>query len=165
MRELGPVPYSEKQREQFRNHKLRDRWVGRYPEIFDSLDACIAANQPKYHFFEWLGAIVLFETLGYLSLVEQYEFRNHPQKQEKLGRLLRGRQEVFNFIVHRDRSKDATQCPDLLVYAPDFSHYFFCECKAYRERVSPKQEEIFKRLSEVSAKETVILRFKPEALK
>jgi hypothetical protein len=40
----------------------------------------IAQSQPSYHFFEWLAAVLVFQTFGYLSLLEQYEFKAHERK-------------------------------------------------------------------------------------
>ncbi len=42
----------------------------------------IAENQPDYHFWEWLAAIVLYHATGYRALVEKYAYANHPRKQE-----------------------------------------------------------------------------------
>jgi hypothetical protein len=58
------------------------------PGSFDDDDLRLANSQPGVHFYEWLGAIVLHHTTGYLSLVEKYEFARHPRKQDIVSQLL-----------------------------------------------------------------------------
>ena len=82
-----------------------------------------------YHFIEWLAAIVLHHSTGYLALVSKYEFPRHRQKQRVVEQLLppavRG--------ALRDRLEHGrAQPPDLLMYAPDLSDWFFCEVKGPR---------------------------------
>ena len=74
--------YDPKQRARFIAGELGEHWAKRYPEIFDKDDLRIYRNQCEdgYHFYEWLGAILLYEVTGYLSLVEKYGCKSHPGK-------------------------------------------------------------------------------------
>ena len=102
------------------------KWKLRFPELFDEQDVGIAENQPDYHFWEWLAAIVLYHATGYRALVDKYAYANHPRKQEIVARLLSG--DVLRVL--RDRTEHGSiQGPDLLMYAPDMSDWFFCEVK------------------------------------
>jgi hypothetical protein len=145
-----------RQRERFREGELMEKWAESYPNLFDADDVRIARSQAHlgYHFWEWLAAIVLYNCTGYLSLVEQYQFRNHRSKQRILRDLLPS--EVGQFIS----SSRGTQCPDLLAYMPDYSDWFFCEVKGPRDRTSAAQAEYFRELAEISGKPIAILKFK-----
>ena len=48
--------------------------------------------------------------------------------------------------------KAESQCPDLALYLPDFSDWFFCEVKGPTDRLSPAQKRYFSRLEDVSGK-------------
>ncbi len=77
------LSYSEEQRERFRNRVLSHEWREQYPDVFDEDDLRLATGGPqcrKNHFFEWLAAVRLFELIGYHSLVEKYDCRNHLRK-------------------------------------------------------------------------------------
>lgn len=100
-------------------------WAETYPAIFDQDDLKIARNQAKhgYHFYEWLAAVLLFHDDGHLSLVEQYQFRSHPLKQKKMSEFIPS--EVIDYIKDHPEHGNI-QCPDLLVYEPGYSEWFFC---------------------------------------
>ena len=150
---IGTVPFHPSQRERFGSGELAPEWARRYPKLFDEDDLRLATSQPYYHFFEWLGAIVLFNTTGYLSLVEKYEFRAHPRKVQIVEQL------VPPEALEAMRGGEA-QCPDLLVYAPDLSDWFFCEVKGPRDRLRPVQKQYFASLSTRCAKPVYVLRFR-----
>ena len=75
-------PYREAQRDKFRAGVLGEQWAKRYPEVFDEDDLRLYRNQCEngYHFFEWLAAIIIFESTGYLSLIEKYGCAGHKRK-------------------------------------------------------------------------------------
>jgi VRR-NUC domain len=94
-------------------------------------------------------------TTGYLSLVEKYEFAIHSRKQQIVAQLLphpvRG--------LLRDRSHGRAQAPDLLMYAEDFSDWFFCEVKGPRDRIRDEQVRKFGLLAEMTGKPVRLLEF------
>jgi hypothetical protein len=51
--------YHPAQRERFRSSALAEEWKSRYPMIFDQADLDLVRNQPLYHFFEWLSAVLI----------------------------------------------------------------------------------------------------------
>ena len=157
--ELGVYQYHQYQRERFRAGELREEWYMKYPSIFDAHDVKIARNQPDYHFFEWLGAIILYQTLGFYSLVEQYEFKAHKRKREVLRETLP--EDVFNLVTNHKRSFAGTQSPDLFAYSPDYSKWLFCEVKGPGDRMTNIQMKYFEALSEAARKPILVIRFNP----
>jgi hypothetical protein len=151
IREIGHFGYSESQRRRFRSGVLWREWTRRYPELFDDQDERIARGQAHLgkHFFEWLGAILLFETTGYLSLVEKYEFVRHPRKQAIVKQLLPP--QVLR-LVRRRAGDGRSQCPDLLVYAPDLSDWYFCEIKGGSDRLRASQRAFFAKLASAAGR-------------
>jgi hypothetical protein len=122
---IGTVNVARSQRARWQSGHLALEWRTRFPDLFDDDDLRIATSQPRSHFYEWLGAIVLHHATGYLSLVEKYEFAAHPRKQEIVAQLLP--HPVREAL--RDRNEGRAQAPDLLMYAADHSDWFFCEVK------------------------------------
>ncbi len=132
-------------------------WMFRFPELFDEQDMGIAHNQPDYHFWEWLAAIVLYHATGYRALVEKYAFANHPRKRDIVAKLLPD----GVLRVLRDRTEHgSTQGPDLLMYAADMSDWFFCEVKGPSDHLQPVQESKFEALAAASEKPVRLLHFK-----
>jgi len=114
-----------------------------------------------YHFYEWLAAVVLHHTHGYLSLIEKYELPLHVRKYELFTSI--APQEVQVAVFDYDTYK-GTQAPDLFVYAPDHSDWFFCEVKGKGDRLSALQREYFEYLAKVSNKPVRVLRIKEATL-
>jgi len=137
--------------DQFRAGVLVARWAEMYPMLFDEDDVRIAGNQAAagYHFFEWLAAIQLYHAQGLLSLVEQYQFANHTGKRAKLAAL--AAPEVIEFMIAHPEF-GGHQCPDLLIYRPDMSDWFFCEVKGPTDSLSDGQARFFDALSQLSGK-------------
>jgi hypothetical protein len=162
LREIGVVEFHPSQWERFTSGQLWQDWAKSFPDIFDEMDVQIARNQApppmRYHFFEWLAAVVLYQTTGYLSLVEQYEFPSHQRKRTILQRVVPP--DLLEFITDHSIPYGHVQCPDLLVYSPDFSDWFFCEVKGPRDTLSQPQRQFFHALAERSGKQIAILRFK-----
>ncbi len=144
------VEFNAKEREKFRAGDLREEWARIYPQLFDEDDIRIARAQPTYHFYEWLAAVSIFKQTGELSLVEQYQFSSHRRKRLVVARLMTP--ELVRFI-----ETASTQVPDLLVYANDFSDWYFCEVKSPTDKVSPAQEKYFTALERVSGKPVYVL--------
>jgi hypothetical protein len=144
--------YSTLQRDHFRSGELMNDWAQKYPMLFDRRDVEICQNQPDYHFFEWLGAIVLFEATGYLSLIEKYETKSHKRKFNTF------RQVVPNVVFDHILSM-RTGIPDLFVYSKDFRYWFFCEIKGNRDVIRKNQLARFNDLEKISGSEVIILKF------
>ena len=144
----------------FKTGELVEEWYNKYPSIFDERDASIARNQASlgYHFFEWLAAIILYQTFGFYCLVEQYEFKAHKRKREILRMLLS--EDLFNLAINHTKHFPGVQGPDLFVYSPDYSEWFFCEVKGPGDRLSNVQVRYFNALSEITQKPIHIIRFK-----
>lgn len=144
---------------EFKSRQLVSSWATSYPFLFDEKDQEIAQNQAHlgYHYYEWLAAILVFHTEGLLSLVEKYQFNSHKSKAKILQRLAPS--ETIEFIRKHPEFGRA-QCPDLLVYEPDFSDWFFLEVKGPKDELSTTQIAFFEKLIQVSGKTVRTLEFK-----
>jgi hypothetical protein len=150
---FATILFTEEQRKRFRSGELVKEWSRIYKEIFDEDDFRITLKQNSYHFFEWLAAIVIYNTTGYLSLVEKYRCKNHPRKQKILHKL-------FSDEIVAKICRGGVQNPDLLCYRPDFKDYFFCEVKGLRDQMRSIQEERFRELKRSIGKEIYLIEFK-----
>jgi len=145
METLGSFAYSEEQRQRWRTGELADEWFRAYPKLFDEDDLRITRKQRDYHFFEWLAAIHIYHSIGWLSLVEKYRCVNHPRKMTLYGEFFPGE--------WQDRLEDfGPQMPDLLVYREDRSDFLLCEVKGRTDRLRPEQIEFFEAIAEVTGK-------------
>jgi len=152
---IASIQIEPDQRARWLSGDLALEWRQRFPRLFDDDDLRIANSQPNIHFYEWLGAIVLHHTTGYLSLVEKYEFATHLRKQQIVAQLLPSL--VRDAL--RDRSQGRAQAPDLLMYAEDFSDWFFCEVKGPRDRLRDEQVRKFELLADMTSKPVRVLEF------
>ena len=157
-KEFGTFNTSSAQIERFKSGELWVRWAERYPMLFDPDDVRQVQTQAKhgFHYHEWLAAILIYESVGYLSLIEKYEFKNHARKQAILKELVPPN--VLKAIGERTAERKA-QCPDLLCYAPDMSDWFFCEVKGPSDTVKPNPEKFFQRLVDCSGKPICLVKF------
>lgn len=153
MKHFGTILFTDEQRKRFRSGELVKEWARNYKEIFDEDDIRIASTQSSYHFFEWLAAIVIYNSTGYLSLVEKYKFKKHQRKQKILGIL-------FSEEIVEKISRGRVQNPDLLCYRPDFKDCFFCEVKGLRDQIRSVQNERFRELERLTGKEIYLIEFK-----
>jgi hypothetical protein len=128
--------YHADQRARFREGSLADAWQARYPMLFDDKDRDLlrTAHQTKYHFFEWLSAVLIYEATGWLSLVEGYTATTHPEKRRKLREIVGP--EMFSWLDAHESGQ-----PDLFVYGADPGAWFFCEVKGGPDRPSDNQRE------------------------
>ena len=145
--------FHKDQREQFRNGALVDIWASRYPQLFDDRDIELAQNQPNYHFFEWLSAVMLFEATGYLSLLENYTAKSHPKKLEKYQTIVQT--EIFEYTINNQSG-----LPDLFSYSPDEQHWLFCEVKGGPDKVRDNQDERMAELEKRTGKTIWIINLK-----
>ena len=154
---IGTVEFKLEQRAEFAAGPLRRRWRRQYSHLFDTQDAVLAENQPAYHFYEWLAAIILHHSTGYRSLVGKYQFENHPRKRAVVAKVLSPT--VCGLLDSRS-TWGRTQGPDLLMYAPDFSDWFFCEAKGPRDTLGERQRGFFSALAEVSGRAIRLVEFR-----
>lgn len=153
--EVNPI-----QRERFRSEKLWQEWHDKYPDIFDDDDLRLAKNQAHlgFHFYEWLAAILLHHSTGYLSLVEKYQYtaKNHKRKQWVLKQL---NSTTLSKALEYQGGDRYVQCPDLLVYAPDFSVWYFYEVKGGSDKLKKAQELHFQALADLTGKPVRLVQF------
>jgi VRR-NUC domain len=102
------------------------------------------------------GPLCFTTRLGYLSLVEKYEFATHPRKQQIVAQLLPS--PVRDAL--RDRNQGHAQAPDLLMYAEDLSDWFFCEVKGPRDRLRDEQVRKFGLLADMTSKPVRLIEFR-----
>jgi len=144
-------------RKRFQTGELAKGLHSKYPNIFDDDDLRLALSQPNYHFYEWVAARYLYEERGYYSLVEQYQYKSHKRKQSILQKL--DFDSLLKAIEYQEQGKKV-QSPDLLVYKPDFSDWFFCEVKSETDRLREVQKKHFEILSTIVNKPIYILKIK-----
>ena len=157
------VFYSKRQRERCKKRELLKEWYKQYPQIFDEDDFRITVDQPEGHYFEWLSAILIFHNSGYLSLVEKYQFKSHKRKHDILKQFASSGQrsaELYELIINGEKyGFGRSQCPDLFVYLPDGSDWYFCEAKG-AEVTTLSQKKYFEKLSKVSGKKIQLMKFR-----
>jgi hypothetical protein len=156
---IGTFDVPLTQRERFKSGELWREWHSSYPDLFDEDDLRLAKTQAGggYHFYEWLAAILLYQRTGYLSLVEKYQSKNHKRKQLIVKQF--NSPELFQALAYRSEDS-AYGCPDLLVYAPDFSDWYFCEVKGGTDRMRPAQERHYQALQELTGKPIRLVKFR-----
>jgi hypothetical protein len=159
---IAEFTYGANQRERYKAGDLWSEWADRYPMLFDDQDVEIAKNQAPggYHFVEWLTAVLLYESFGYHSLVEKYQYTYHPRKYQIFSRIVP--RAVIEFIEERTKT-DKTQAPDLFVYCPSDSHWFFCEVKGPGDRFRKSQIDYFGDLYRITDKKIGTVRLKEVA--
>jgi hypothetical protein len=145
--------FHSRQRERFRSGELGPEWAKRYPEIFDEEDLRIYRTECEngYHFYEWLGAVLLFEATGYLSLIEKYGSENHPRKTQLFESMASEASEAVQAI-------DGAGWPDLFCYSPDHKHWHFCEVKGAADTLKSQQLVTFHKLWQATGRQVYVLR-------
>lgn len=144
-------PYSSALRERFRKGLWRT-WASRHPALFDKDDIRIQKNQPNNHFVEWLAALLLFESTGYLSLIEKYGSPSHEAKIEPYVRRVPEAARLYLDGL-------AGGHPDLFVYEADGNNWFFCETKSPTDRVRACQRSCWRKLESLTGRDVRLLRF------
>lgn len=101
---------------------------------------------------------MLHEATGYRCLLQKYQFSTHPQKQATLARVIPpSLTAIFDAQVGGNRR----QGPDLLMYAPDETNFFFCEVKGPHDNPRPPQTELFESIAAATGQRIELLRFRP----
>ncbi len=154
--ELGTFPFTTELRSSFAAGTLVASWRRTYPRLFDEDDERQAKRQTAHHFFEWLGAVLVYNSTGYLSLIEKYQFRNHSYKSATLAKIA---DKYLSAALALVGKPGRPQPPDLLVYSPDHKDWFFCEVKGGTDRLRPLHRQLFEQLGDVSQRPVRLLRF------
>jgi hypothetical protein len=157
LRQLGAFDVPRERLIEWKSGKLVQEWHLRFPQLFDAND-CDHASHVCHSgklFWEWLGAILLHHTTGYLSLVTKYESPSHARKRQVLARLFVS--EVCEYLTRR---RGQALAPDLLMYAPDHSDCFFCEVKGPTDRIRIEQTDRFKELEGRTGKPISVIQFR-----
>ena len=145
-------PYVPSMQESFRNGTLVREWARKYPELFDGDDMRILGteHQRKYHFFEWLSAVVLYETTGFLGLMEKYTAKAHPRKLGVFSNMVSS--DLFEFVM-----RSQSGLPDLFSFHPDTGEWFFSEVKGGADTLKENQREKMMQLFERTGKKVRII--------
>ena len=157
--DIGLVRYTAEQRQLWKDGYLWLHWFDKYPQLFDGRDLDLVKTQAALtnHFVEWLAAIVLYSSTGYYSLISHYEIPNHERKHALLKELVPT--DLYEAIL-QNRDSGGPQCPDLLMYHPDKSNWFFCEVKGPGDRMRKSERDYFEHLSEISLKPIRIIKLR-----
>jgi hypothetical protein len=149
-------PFGRLQRKAFKSGTLMKEWKREYSFLFDKDDVRLALTQPEHHFFEWLAAVMLYNSTGYLSLVEKYQFEAHFRKRRVITQLADDRlTEAMSSLAAGGRD----QAPDLFIYSKDGGEWFFCEVKGENDRLSESQCERFRELSRIANRPVLLVEF------
>ena len=154
--------YSPELKRRFQSGAGMRGWYRAYQGVlFDEDDLRLAESQAGHHFYEWLGAVVLHQATGYHCLLQKYQFSTHPLKQTRLARLIPpSLAAIFDGQVARGEGGNRMQGPDLLMYAPDESDFFFCEVKGPTDDLRPTQVRFFESVAEAVGRRIEVLRFR-----
>lgn len=153
------LTYPKDTRLQFENEssELVSAWAKDYAFLFDADDVRMATGiegqKQQMHFSEWFAAIKMFEATGYYSLNEKYECTDHAVKHTILEKLVSP--EALRFMAKQTVEKGDLGCPDLLMYKPDFSDWYFCDVKGPGDNLRPEQALYWQELLEVTGKRIV----------
>lgn len=159
--ELPPLVLAEAEYTAWRAGRIAPDWCAALPNVFDDDDLRLARKRWSHgrHYFEWAAARHLHAQNGWYVLVAKYEFRNHKRKRAIVERMLT----PAVLEVVRGRTPGRAQAPDLLVYAPDESDFYFCEVKGPGDTLRDAQLQKFARLAALTRKRVRILRCKLQA--
>lgn len=144
--------FHPERRERFRTGELSEEWVKRYPDLFDSDDVRILTteHQRKYHFFEWLSSVLVYESTGYLSLLEKYCSKSHPRKISLFSKLVP--QEVFDYLMSAPGGH-----PDLFSFHPQTGEWFFAEVKGARDTLTENQIAMHEQLEAMTGRKVRVI--------
>jgi VRR-NUC domain len=127
--------FRSSQRDRFRSGELVREWRERHPQLFDERDEQVlrTAHQRRYNFYEWLAAVLMFESMGYLSLITKYTAKSHPSKHGVVRSCLPAA--IADWVFENESGQ-----PDLFVYSVSHQDWYFCEVKGPGDRVRTNQE-------------------------
>lgn len=158
--------YHEETKRNFRTSELWRVWADRFPMLFDAVDREVVCSQADIskggaHFHEWLAAIRLYESTGWLSLVEQYQYSKNAKARHWTKRPIIERLSDPKLLTAiYDYDVDGTQCPDLLAYRADFTDWAFIDAKGPGDKVRPNQVRRWSWMSQITGKPISQIRLK-----
>ncbi len=159
--DIGTIEVPSSQRELWINGSLAPKWTDQFPQLFDEIDRAFATGpgpRARQGFWEYLAAIMLHAATGYRSLISRYPYREPPVKQQVVERL--SPKDLLSILTDTSQWYGKTQVPDLLMYAEDYSDWFFCEVKGERDELSKKQLAKFEDLAVATRRPIRVMRFK-----
>jgi hypothetical protein len=144
--------YLPARRDEFVSGKLGIEWAAQYPRLFDGDDRRLYDSQCDmgHHFFEWAAAIMVYETTGYLSLIEKYWSVKHPKKLALWEKIAP--------VSLRDLPYESGW-PDLFSYHPNHKDWFFCETKG-KDKLNEAQHRCFRAIYAAFGKKIYTIQFK-----
>lgn len=165
--DIGPVPFSESQRDLWSARTLGRQWMQRYEAelpLYFNAECRRFVEEGRLvldgrGFFETLGALVLYHATGYLPLNSTWNFE-FPVKEENavVERLMDS--DLLRLIRDHSTEVGQTQAPDNLMYAPDFSDWFFCDAKGPTDRLPKNERKKFEAIAEMSGRPVRLLHFR-----
>ena len=159
---IGPFEIQAEERERFISGSLWEGWIKKYPDIFDEDDHRLAQSQAHlgYHFYEWRAAVLIYQKMGYLSLVEKYQFKKHKRKQDIFLQRVSSLPRLLDLIARRKEYGHGVQCPDLFVYKRNnLTDWFFCEVKGPKDKIRDIQERYFYKIANASGNPVRLIQF------
>jgi hypothetical protein len=156
--ELGSFVITKQQKECYKTGDLWRDWLRTYPNLFDEKDQQLFRNQAiyGYGFVEFLSIIFLYNATGYIPIFGNYGWETQPYKNTLIKEFVS--KETWEVIM--SQKKYHSQPPDLFVYAPDKTDYFFCEVKGPGDRLRETQIQYFQLLQEISGKPVYTIKFR-----
>jgi hypothetical protein len=144
--------FNPERRKSFRNGVLGAEWANRYPDLFDDDDVRILTteHQRKYHFFEWLSSVLLYESTGFVSLLEKYSSKRHDRKLRLFSKFVPS--EVFDFLINAPSGH-----PDLFCFHPQTGEWFFSEVKGAQDILRENQISMHEQLKMMTGKKVRII--------
>ena len=73
--------YATELRERFGSGELPRFWRKKYPQLFNDKDLDLTGPGSTYLFFEWLGAVLIYEATGYVSY-HKWDCKSHKEKKQ-----------------------------------------------------------------------------------
>ena len=123
--------------------------------MFDDDDLRLTRKQPNYHFVEWVAAIHLFHMNHVHVLLKKYASPRHVRKCSIIDRILGPEHRQFL------RNELEGQPPDLFVFRPDGSEFWFTEVKGPTDTLRPTQSRNHERLRERFGVRVDVIQLKP----
>ncbi|MBS3776123.1 MAG: hypothetical protein KGY70_13095 [Bacteroidales bacterium] len=151
MKILWHISTTETQHNSFKSGHLINKWAGAHPEIFDEDDLRLAREEAKYgyKFYEWMAAVIIYNTIGYFSLMKEYELTSHERKHEAFKQIVDPK--TFQYIMAP--KEEENYCPDLFCYSVDIDDWFFCDVKGKEDEWNLDRLAFFKNLKNITGKE------------
>ncbi len=155
--ELAPLVVKRSEYQRWRTDTVAEEWLQAHPSVFDQDDLRLAVVRRAQgrHYFEWAAARHLHQVTGFNALVCKYEFAVHRDKRAIVKRPL---PPTVDRILRDRKQYGRAQAPDLLMYAPDFTAFFFCEVKGPTDRMRPEQLRKFGAIAQATRQPVHLIR-------